>query len=420
LTLTWPEPPAGGPLGDGRFAHATDRPATVDDLCRVVSERVAQGHAIYPQGGGTALDYGGTPRAPGVAIDTRGLNRVIDYPAADMTVTVEAGITIGALGEVLAEQNQRLLVDAPFPDRATVGGVYATNTSGPRRLGAGRPRDQIIGVSFVTSAGAVVKGGGRVVKNVAGYDFPKLLTGSMGTLGVIAQVTLKVRPRPEASALVWAPFESADGLAGVLDRLNTSDARPMAVELLNPSASQRVGKPLRLPTGRWTVVVGLEDNAPSVAWQLDRLHAELKCPGSEVRQGPDAEPLWGALTGFQAEEDCGPLSFTASLRPSGVAGFVAGIDPGRWAVQAHAGNGIVRAYLLGQVDLEATSAEVARLRALVLRDGGSLILSRCPAGWKDRLKVWGDPRPDWALAERVKRALDPLGVMNPGRFVGTI
>src|SRR5262249_35551074 len=132
--LTWPDDPSGGLLGDGRFATATERPETVEALCQVVRERVAQGLAIYPQAGGTALDYGGTPRAPGVAVNTRALNRVIEYPAADMTITVEAGITMAALRAVLAEQHQRLLIDAPLPDRATLGGVFATNTCGPRRF----------------------------------------------------------------------------------------------------------------------------------------------------------------------------------------------------------------------------------------------------------------------------------------------
>ena len=132
-------------------------------------------------------------------------------------------MTLSALKATLAEQRQRLLVDAPHPDRATLGGIYATNTTGSRRFGAGRPRDQVIGVSFVTSDGAVVKGGGRVVKNVAGYDFPKLLTGSMGTLGIIVQLTLKVRPIPEASAIAWIPLTGPIAAAERLERLNTSD-----------------------------------------------------------------------------------------------------------------------------------------------------------------------------------------------------
>ncbi len=235
MTPTWPDSPLGGRLGDGRNAHATDRPETIDALRQVVTDRVAEGLAIYPQGGGTALDYGGTPRAPGVAVDTRALNRVIEYPAADMTITVEAGITLSALRAVLATENQRLLIDAPEPDRATIGGIFATNSCGPRRFGLGRPRDQIIGVSFVTADGAFVKGGGRVVKNVAGYDFPRLLTGSMGTLGVLSVLTLKVRPLPEASDLVWIPLANPDTIAAALERLNSSATRPVAVELLNPS-----------------------------------------------------------------------------------------------------------------------------------------------------------------------------------------
>lgn len=417
--MTWPDTPIGGRLGDGRHASATDRPETVEALRQVVSDRLAQGLAIYPQGGGTALDFGGTPRAPGVAVDTRALNRVIEYPAADMTITVEAGITMSALRAALAEQNQRLLIEAPQPDRATLGGVFATNTCGPRRFGMGRPRDQILGVSFVTSDGALVKGGGRVVKNVAGYDFPRLLTGSLGTLGVIAQMTLKVRPLPESSALVWVPFTNPDTLGPTLDRLNTSATRPVAVELLNPSAARYVGGSIGLPSDDWALAVGFEDNAESVSWQVDRLMMELGRTNVVIHERAEAEPLWNALTEFQAAE-LGPVCAVASLRPSSVADFVKTLDPTRWAAQAHAGNGIVRAHRLGDDELEPIAAEVAALRASAVAGGGALTLSRCPAAWKERLLVWGEPRPDWALSERIKKALDPSGMMNPGRFVGTI
>jgi glycolate oxidase FAD binding subunit len=417
--LNWPDSPHGGTLGDGRFASDTDRPESVDALRRAVVERVAQGFALYPQGGGTALDYGGIPRAPGVAIETRALDRVVDYPAADMTITVEAGITLAALRAVLAREQQRVLIDAPQADRATLGGVFATNTSGPRRFGAGRPRDQVIGVSFVNAEGALVKGGGRVVKNVAGYDFPKLLTGSLGTLGVITQLTLKVRPIPEASALVWASFARPDALAGILDRLNTSATRPIAVELLNPSGAKLTGEALGLPAGGWVLAAGFEDNATTVSWEVDRVRSELGQVETVIREGADAEPLWSALTGFPAVE-AGPVSFTASLRPSSIVAFVEGLDPARWAVQAHAGNGIVRGHALGPIDDDWLGPEVDRLRDRADRDGGSLILPRCPTHRKAALRVWGTPRPDWAMAERVKHALDPKGVMNPGRFVGTI
>lgn len=417
--MNWPDSATAGPLGDGRFAHAVDRPENVDALRQIVRDRIATGHALYPQGGKTALDYGGTPRTPGVAIDTCSLERVIDYPAADMTITAEAGITIGTIQARLAEQNQRLNLDAPHPDRATIGGLFATNTTGPRTFGAGRPRDQVIGVSFVTADGAVVKGGGRVVKNVAGYDFPRLLTGSLGTLGILTQLTLKVRPIPEASALVWASYSGAEELGRTLDLLNLSGTRPTAIEVFNPSAARLVGEPLGISTSEWALVIGFEDNATNVAWQLDRLTKELNRPTLEVREGSESAPVWTALTQFQAAE-FGAVTFVANLRPSAVAAFLGGLDESRWSAQAHAGNGIVHAHLREALDLETTAPEIERLRSQAVQGGGNMILSRCPADLKERLRVWGEPRPDWALAERIKHAFDPRGVMNPGRFVGKI
>ncbi len=417
--VDWPASPLGGTLGDGRDALATLRPAHVDDLCQTVREQVALGNAIYPQGGRTALDYGGVPRRPGVAVDTTGINRLIDYPYADMTITVEAGMTLSALRAILAEQRQRVLVDAPDPDKATLGGIYATNTSGPRRYSAGRPRDLIIGISFVTSLGVVVKGGGRVVKNVAGYDFPKLLTGSMGTLGIITQLTLKVRPMPEASAIVWVPFWNPKNLADTVDQLNKSATRPSALELLNGSAARTVGQGLGLPTGQAILAVGYEDNAVSVRWQLDRLKAELGRDDIAVLEGEDAQPLWQALTDFQAAR-LGPVSFVANIRPSSVASYVEALDPERWSVQAHAGNGIVRAHALGEWSIATMTQQIEKFQGLACQDGGNVILAHCPTEWKKNLPVWGKPRGDWSIAERVKAALDPHAAMNPGRFVGQI
>ncbi len=415
----WPEPPAGGPLGDGRYASATDRPRSPGELGDVVARRVAEGYAIYPQGGSTALDYGGTPRSPGVAVDLRGLDRVVDYPVADMTITVEAGITLAALRATLAAHGQRAAIEAPRADRATLGGIFATNTSGPRRFGLGRPRDQIIGIRYVDAEGRAIKGGGRVVKNVAGYDLPKLLTGSMGTLGIIAELTLKVRPAPEASALAWARCRSLAEASRALERLNTSGTRPVALELLGAAAAVEVGREGGLPVADWVIVVGFEGNAAAVAWEVDRLAIELGRTDTVVREGADAGPLWDALVESQAA-GIGAVGLAANLKPSAAPGFVAAIDPGRWSVQAHAGNGIVRADWRGEADLGAIAPEVDRLRAEASRLGGSLVLPRCPADWKARLLVWGDARPDRAIAERVKFALDPRGVLNPGRFVGTI
>jgi glycolate oxidase FAD binding subunit len=417
----WPDGAGGIALGDGRIAHAELHPADVSALCEAVREQIALGRAIYPQGGKTSLDFGGTPARPGVAISMSSINRLIDYPFADMTITVEAGMTLAALSAILAGQHQRLLVEAPFPDRATLGGIYATNTGGPRRFGAGRPRDQIIGVSFVTSEGVVVKGGGRVVKNVAGYDLPKLLTGSMGTLGIITQLTLKVRPIPEKSAFAWVCFREFTAAREALERLNISGTRPMAVELMNEMGARRIssGRGLPLPCGEINLAIGYEENASTVDWQLDQLKLELNTSDFTIVEENQARLLWESLIEFQALEP-GPISIVANLRPSSVVSFLENLIPGIWAVQVHAGNGIVRAHAMGDESLREALVQIGELRRVAVADGGNLILSRCPVESKTELRVWGEPRADWALGERVKTALDPHHAMNPGRFVGTI
>jgi glycolate oxidase FAD binding subunit len=177
-----------------------------------------------------------------------------------------------------------------------------------------------------------------------------------------------------------------------------------------------VAEALGLPVADWVLAVGFEDNAASVAWQVDRLRSELGPAEVIVREGIDAGPLWAALTEFPAAAP-GPLSITANLRPSSVVPFVNGLDPDRWAIQAHAGNGIVRAHALGEWTLEEAVRTIEPFRDRAVRDGGNLILSRCPTDWKERLRVWGEPRADWAIAERVRAALDSHGAMNPGRFV---
>jgi glycolate oxidase FAD binding subunit len=416
-----PEPTTGYPIGDGRLAAERERPEALDALRATVARRVEAGQAIYPQGGGTALDYGGTPTAPGVAIDTTALARVLDYPAADMTITVEAGMSLRRLQEILGAHNQRLPLDAPCDDRATLGGIFATNTSGPRRYGAGRPRDHIIGIGFVTADGKLIRGGGRVVKNVAGYDFPKLLTGSLGTLGVIAEMTFKVRPRPETGALVWLPVDQTSELAARLDALNTSATRPMAVELLNRPAARRVGAAWNLPVADWVLVVGYEDNAAAVTWQVERLRAEIAAAGLQVvRASDDATPdelIWTGLgDGLAGGSGMGPLQLVANIRPSGVAAFGSRLDPERWLVQAHAGNGIVRAQAVGEWGIEEAGSLLAELRREAVSQGGNVILARCPVEWKPILGVWGEPRGDRDVMARIRQAFDPTGLMNPGRF----
>ncbi len=408
---------------DGFGPLPVRRPASVPELGELVREAAASGQGIYPVGGGTVLDLGLPPIKPGFAASTRGLDRVIDYPARDLTITVQAGITVGALQLALAAEGQRLPVDVPNPDAATLGGAVAANLSGPRRLGSGTLRDHVIGISFVADDGTEAKAGGRVVKNVAGYDLMKLHTGALGTLGVITQLTLKVKPRPEDQALVAFGVNAA-AVGPTLDRLHASASRPAAVELLNAAAARAAGV-LTPESGPWVVVVGFEEKAATVSWQVSALKDELRAaPVRDLTEfrGPACEPLWAALTGLQ-DRPGSRLSFKANVLPSRVATFAdeASAAHPDLILHAHAGNGIVYGHVASpDLTLERASALLATLAPRAADGDGNLVVRRCLVEWKKVLPVWGRPGGDRALMRSVKLALDPKNAFNPGRLFGDL
>jgi glycolate oxidase FAD binding subunit len=378
-------------------------PASVAELGTIVRRAAAEGHALYPVGGGTMLHLGNPPTKPGHAADMTGLDRVIDYPARDMTITVQAGITIAKLEEILAKENQRLPVDVPHPERATLGGAIAVNASGPRRYGYGTLRDYVIGISFMDDNGNEVKSGGRVVKNVAGYDLCKLQIGALGTLGIITQVTLKLVPLPQETRVVKTTCQIGE-LSYLLSCVHSTQTRPVAVDI-RPNANG-LG-----------LVIGFEGTGEAVEWQVNQLQKELQRPEqSEVVSGKAAavDFTWGptALT-----DRFGFLTLRACVLPSVSAEYVAsfvGKPECYW--QARAGNGVVT-LLHGELALEEARHFVAELRERAKVGKGSVVITRCPPEWKRELKVWGEPCGDWALMRKIKREIDPHDLFNPGRFV---
>jgi glycolate oxidase FAD binding subunit len=398
-------------------------PATATELARLLAANSSgPRHPVFPVGGRTAMGFGFGVDPASLELTTSRLDRVIDYPARDMTVTVEAGCRVSELQNQLKPEGQRLPVDVPLAHRATLGGAIASDAAGPRRFGLGTLRDYVIGIRCVTVDGRSFKAGGRVVKNVAGYDLCKLMVGSGGTLAVVTEVTLKLKPLPEASAIGFACFDRGETVQDLLGDLATSRARPVAIELLGPKAGRQVAAESRqdLPCGPLLVGIGLEGSATEVQWQVEVIDREMRQAGAgAVAWARDAQTakIWATLTDYQVGVES-PVTIRAALRPSRTVEFVvAAIDAGV-AVQAHAGSGVVHGHLPDDT-LDAATAEsvIAPLRELAAEGGGQVIVERCEVSWVERLEMWGPRRDDWSLMEAVKREFDPGGLLSPGRGV---
>jgi glycolate oxidase FAD binding subunit len=401
------------------------QPQTVAEVGDLVRRAPGEGQALYPVGGRTMLGVGLPPSRPGYAVDLRRLTQVIDYPARDMTITVQAGITLAELQALLARENQRLPIDVPRPEAATLGGALATNASGLRRYGFGTLRDYVIGISTLNDEGVETKAGGRVVKNVAGYDLCKLHIGALGTLGIITQVTLKLRPLPEAKTLVTLGCASAP-LERLLNQLHATRTRPTSLDLLNASAARGIttGKHFRLPDAPWVIVIGFEGDGDGVGWQVQQLIKELpaaEIQGLEARAGAASEPFWQALAEFTSQPDA-CLSFKANLLPDAVSDFCqqAATLPEPIRLHAHAGSGIVHGHFQGDLTLERVQSMLKGLADAADRAGGNLTVPHCPGAWKKELPVWGRPRGDLWLMRQIKEKMDPRTLFNPGRFLDGI
>ncbi len=397
-------------------------PATASELARVLAENAVGARTpLSAVGGRTALGYGGTVAAESRTIPLSRLNRVIDYPARDMTITIEAGATIDQLKSVLQQERQQLPIDIPQSNRATLGGILACNVSGCRRYGYGTLRDYVIGISAVDGAGRHFSAGGRVVKNVAGYDLCKLLIGSLGTLAVITQVTLKLKPLPERTGLLWATYDTLLEIDDVLSRLCRSDARPVSIDVLNATAARELANECRreLPADRPVLLVGVEGSEKEVAWQLSALTRELAPLGPDelfALEDSESQIVREALTDYPTESDA-PISLQASLLPSRTIAFLERCSQSGMGWMAHAGNGIVHAHFPDEAATPERAAELlAPLRDLALAGSGSIRLTRRPDAWASRFPgILGTPAA-WGLMRQVKSALDPHNLLNRGKL----
>ena len=395
--------------------------ARAADVAEVVLAARKAKRPIYPVGGATNLAMGAAVDEAGTILALQKLNRLIDYPSRDLTITVEAGMTLAELSKLLAAQNQRLPVDVGRADAATVGGAVAANLSGPRRCRFGTIRDYLLGVTAVAGTGDVFSAGGRVVKNAAGYDLTRLMVGSMGTLGVMTQVTFMVRPMAERTVFVVVPLPALEKGAMLLDEIAKSEVEPVALELIagHGNFAMANSEPLAL----W---LGFEGCDAEVSWMLDLVHKLGGGLGlSPTRKDVPAEQVEATWLGLaehastvSANRIDSTLSLEATVLPSRIVTAALRfreIDE-NVVLQGRAGNGV----LLGRLECEpGRAAELTTtVRNAIDGIGGRVVVTGYPP--ESRLgqqTIWGIPGPEMRVMQRIKQQFDPEGILNPGRFV---
>ncbi|HEV2689471.1 MAG TPA: FAD-binding oxidoreductase, partial [Bryobacteraceae bacterium] len=365
---------------DGVQPQMVIEPGSADEIARVLKTATSAGLQVLPRGGATKMDWGNPPRGADLIISTRRLNRIVEHAWGDMTATVEAGCTLQQLQRTLDEHGQRLALDPLWPDRATIGGILATNDSGPLRIRFGSLRDLIIGVTLVLSDGTLAKSGGKVVKNVAGYDLPKLATGSLGTLGIIAQAIFRLHPIPrESRTLSFSAPDNAAINALVLAILD-SKLVPTGVQVRAAGSS--------LPE----VDLRFEGTAAGCDAQVDQV-VRL---AAGVRQSAGQAEVWNASAAlWDGAESSVLCKFT--LLPASMGTFfdkvmeVAEQAHLQWRIAAQAvGAGLLRLEADGAAADVFLSA-IAELRQGLEARGGSLAVLRCPSEMKAKFDVWGSP-----------------------------
>ena len=398
---------------DGVAPRMIAEPGTAEDLARCLRWARGAGLKVTPRGGGTKMGWGNPPAACDLLLSTARLNRVREHAWADMTVIAEAGCRVADLQKALAEHGQHLALDPLWPERATIGGILSTNDSGTLRLRYGSLRDLIIGITVALPDGTLAKSGGKVVKNVAGYDLAKLFTGALGTLGVIVQAIFRLHPLPrETRSLTFS------GTPAALNQLLLSilDSR------LTP-----IGLQLRAAPGGARLDVRFDGTAAGIQAQIDQLR-QLAAPSPAPSDAP--ADIWTSHQAIWDGAAPAPRRLVArlSVLPARIATVCALIERSA-AARSLAWQMVVQGVGAGYVRLEGDEPAL-RATLLALREelagtgetkpGGTIVALGCPLAVKRGLDVWGPAADAQPVMVRIKQRFDPDGTLSPGRFLGGI
>ncbi len=395
-------------------------PDSAEQVAEVLKCAAACGLGVIPVRNGTKLGIGNPPRRYDLALSLKSLNRVWHYEPADLTVTVEPGMKLGDFQHFLARDGLWLPLDPRGGAQASIGGTLAANAAGPLRARYGAPRDMVLGMKIATADGKIIKAGGRVVKNVAGYDLGKLLIGSFGTLGVIVEASFKLYPRPGARATFLLSLQSLEAVRHLRRAIFGSPLDPLRMALLDRAAGQLVVgagfKPAptnSAPLEFWIEAGGSERVLARYSRDLEDRAKEA---GARMENAEGADSAWDRIADF-ARVVAESLPDSVVLRAS----LPLLNDTKVRASVSQPGTGVVSLVLPaeGTRDL-AVASEVAKLRDLAEALAGALVVEHCLPELKPQLYAWGRPGSDFEMMRKMKATWDPQGILSPGRFVGGI
>ena len=393
-------------------------PRSIEEAAQVMKLATAEHLSVIPAGAATWADTGNVLTSSDLIVTTRHLKRLVSHEPADLVATAEAGITLSEFQNHLAQAGQWLPIDPPDGGRATLGGVVATGLGGAHSFGFGLPRSFVIGMRVVLADGRAIKAGGKVVKNVAGYDLCKLFTGSYGTLGLITELTFKLRPLPAESRTVVASGSVSSLIA--VGRKVASQFSPVALELI----SHRLARDLEVASGRdFALMVRFVGSPRSVVAQTAQALKALRESNHQCVTHDEDDTLWRRLSALPLQTHV-DLSWRVAMRPTGLVTFlddVAALEDDeashgelRW--HAGLGDGRLRAIARAPVYHRETVRVLEHLRERARNLGGNLVLENAPTEIKNEFDVWGDFGSVTELMKRVKVQLDPRNMLSPGRF----
>ncbi len=402
---------------DGQQPLAVVSPGTREELAAVLRAATDSRFTVLVQAAGRHLHLGAPPGPIGLLLSTVRLNRIIEHDVENLTVTAEAGVTLGEVQRLVAQRGQMLPLDPPGTNQATLGSIAATNLSGPLRMRYGAPRDLILGLRVALADGSLIKTGGKTVKNVAGYELGKLFLGSFGSLGAICEVTVRLAPIPEARAMLVIVLsqEKARELAA---QLLTSRLDVATLDICNYEATRRMRLSLPItPTPQmWVMFAGLMGDREAIARQ-DRDIRTLLGRGCGRIDGEEISAVWEALREASYPRESGAIVARVNVPPAAASELTALAEQSdKWWIVQRAGDGIVYVGLSEKTPESEIEAKLSSLRKLAEEVGGYLMLESGPLAMKRSFGVWGEV-PHLDLMRRVKESYDPSGTLGCGRFV---